>query len=114
MTNKFIEEKAEKLFDSFCLVGKIGTVHADQIKESIKTSLNEVVEATKEEVLRKDVTNDVWLNVGKTLGYLKGFIKEIREARDKEILEGIDNLMIEDCSTDIDTIEKIKEIINKK
>ena len=119
MTNQLIKEKALETWRKiYHELEKSGVVFPIKFKSVggaygsaviLKTSLNEVVEATKkewEEKYRK--YRNSCLDELEGLGYNKDAIKR----REKEILEGIEKLFNEEG--DIDFIKKeIKKIINK-
>jgi len=54
------EVGVEQLFNSFCLVGKITTLHADQIKEQLKEFENIILKERTEEI--KKELNDMSYN----------------------------------------------------
>ena len=125
MTNQLIEEKIKdillKIHNVYATIFQLSGYNDDQLKEKkdvikdfLKTSLNEVVEATNkewEEKYRK--YRDSCLDELEELGYNKDAIKR----REKEILEGIEKLSEKQMSGyghhfSI-PLEDIKKIINK-
>jgi hypothetical protein len=121
--NNLIEEKVKEICEQFLdnevwqnevlSELKMGNADFTGLKTKLKTSLNEVVEATKKEYEEKyNKYRTGLLEELEELGYNKDAIKK----REKEILEGIEKLDIDiqEWGREVIGLEDIKKIINKE